>query len=576
LIPKKVTAIFVLLTLSASLLNTSTFGPETYAALFFFIIAASITSFLLQLNLVTQKETLSYPLPIILFGVFCLYIFIHGWLTHTIGIFHYYSATGGLLFLSLQNRRPVNTAIDLSLLHNGVIVIAFIESFIVLLQAIQVLPGFTNSFTATGTWVNPNVTATFLALSLHSIYAAELVKKQRAKTITGIVTILPAIVILQCRTAYIVSLVMLFPLIRPLLTTLISSIFRIKSKKAVPVLLFLGSVLFIVFLLSVKKGSTSGRILIWKNSIDLIEQSPVTGSGFGLFEKNYNEHVANTGSASNGYVKMAYNDFIELSVDGGIIATLLWIAFIVTYIFYCRRNDYSIFPLLSLIIIQLSNFVFQAAPVFALLIVYLALPTTYGHTAKAPSTLPLSNRRVLFYTRKGLAALATVIAAILFIHHVRFAHAFYKVNKVEKQYTAQLAIPEYQQLEDAVYDNAYLHEKAGDAYMKTRQIKKALKEYQAGLQTIYPPSLLIKSGFCYQLQKEYDSSLHYYRLAQNIEPYKYATRHVILRLFEQKKDTANIITTAKDIVNMPVKMESPAVYKMKSYAQNTINKISGQ
>jgi tetratricopeptide (TPR) repeat protein len=309
--------------------------------------------------------------------------------------------------------------------------------------------------------------------------------------------------------------------------------------------------------------------------MSLIAESPVTGHGFGLFEKSYNEHVAHAGLPSNGYIKMAYNDFIELSVEGGLIAAFLWLAFIFSYFLYSRKNNYSLFPLIALVAIQLSNFVFQAVPVFALLIVYLALPTPYSALSTESSMIKKS-RGLLSSKVKPISISMAIIAFALLVHQVRFANAFYKTDKIEKQYTPTLSIPEYKKLEPALEGHAYLHEKLGDSYMKTKKIHKALNEFTTALGTMYTPELLVKSGFCYQLQNKYDSSLYYYRLAHNIEPFKFATQHLILRLYEQKKDTGNIIKTATTIVNMPVKVENPRAYQLKTYAQNTINKILQQ
>jgi hypothetical protein len=139
LIPRKFIAFLVLITICLALLNTATFGPETFAAFFFFTIAASITSVVTQLILYRQKKLadLSYPIPFILFSIFCLYIFLHGLFTDTIGIFHYYWIICGLFLLSLygwgktlpviksKDRKLVYDNTSLQFLHSGISIIKF-------------------------------------------------------------------------------------------------------------------------------------------------------------------------------------------------------------------------------------------------------------------------------------------------------------------------------------------------------------------------------------------------------------------------------------------------------------------
>lgn len=76
-----------------------------------------------------------------------------------------------------------------------------------------------------------------------------------------------------------------------------------------------------------KEGSTNSRIQIWKNSLGLIYKKPITGYGFGEFEKEYNMYAAQKLSPVNDHVITAYNDIIELGVEGGLIAIILWLAF---------------------------------------------------------------------------------------------------------------------------------------------------------------------------------------------------------------------------------------------------------
>ena len=73
-------------------------------------------------------------------------------------------------------------------------------------------------------------------------------------------------------------------------------------------------------------------------------------------------------------------------------------------------------------------------------------------------------------------------------------------------------------------------------------------------------------------QNNYDSSIYFYKLVQNMEPYKISPRMSILKLYQQKGDISNVTRTAREIVNMPVKIVSEKAIKIRAYAMSLLNK----
>lgn len=82
------------------------------------------------------------------------------------------------------------------------------------------------------------------------------------------------------------------------------------------------------------------RIPRWTGSLDIIRDYPVAGTGFGTFEDIYKGYrIEPAGNAVNH----AHNDYIELAVEGGVIAVGLtaWflISILATYRRFLRRRD---------------------------------------------------------------------------------------------------------------------------------------------------------------------------------------------------------------------------------------------
>lgn len=88
------------------------------------------------------------------------------------------------------------------------------------------------------------------------------------------------------------------------------------------------------------------RLDFWKDSIKIIEDFPVTGSGMGTFVDIYPSYQTVDGDLT---VSHAHNDYIELAVEAGVIGIFLSGFFVVmlfykTYkVFLARKDAYSVY-----------------------------------------------------------------------------------------------------------------------------------------------------------------------------------------------------------------------------------------
>ena len=145
---------------------------------------------------------------------------------------------------------------------------------------------------------------------------------------------------------------------------------RISISMKVNTILRIGF-LFLLFTISayfLKKDSSDGRFLIWKLSVKIIKDNPLTGVGFNRFEAIYNLYQSDyfkTHSDSKAAwladnVLVAYNDFLQLIVELGILALLPIFYFLfntmkhVSFIFKKNLEDISIkdmsFTALSIVV----------------------------------------------------------------------------------------------------------------------------------------------------------------------------------------------------------------------------------
>jgi O-antigen polymerase len=595
--------ILLLLPVAAALFNFDLFGGQTLASYFFYTFFAAVAAMFAAMRLLGKNPgypLIDLPIPVLLFTALALFVFLQGLITHTLNLTHYYWAANAAYFWAAgrlgQGRlvadktgKTADPARSIGLLYQGVALMALFESLFVCCQELGMLPSKNPLYTCTGTWENPNVTAMFLALAIYAVLQGTVAKdrqRTRAYMITGF--ILLALFLLKCRTALLVAILFAAGHYWAGFTAFIKNKTGPSKRVIVAAALAVGIAGVLLLTVGVKRDSTQGRIRIWKTSMSLIGQKPITGQGFGLFEKQYNLFTANERLPGNDHVNMPYNDFLELGVEGGLGAVALWAAFLIALWRQQLRQGYSVLPIVAILLIQLTNFGFQALPVFALFLLYAAIPPeasrkTFPAAIPSPGPVAILSIRpaipsaVLFkYSAKGFRILGVGciqgIALFLSIHQAALAQDFYDRNIIGKKNTEAAAIEAYSGLAASMRNFVSFHSHYGDAYLKMKKYGPALSQYLQGLETSSNPDLMLKCGYCYQELGQSDSSQYYYTLVEYMEPYKFGPRMALLKLYRQQGDTVMTRRTAEEIVDMPVKIESDEVAGIKNYARKMLEK----
>ncbi|NJM80786.1 MAG: O-antigen ligase family protein [Flavobacterium sp.] len=157
------------------------------------------------------------------------------------------------------------------------------------LQYLKIIESKNIYFQVTGTWVNPNVSAIFLALT-GPVFFILLKYNYKKITLTCFGFIIIALVLLKCRTAYIgisISAIVYFGLQNNYIQWLRNNKNKI-SIKIISTLILLIVVTLGITLYKGKKASADGRKFVWKTSSEMIIKRPFFGYGYGRFEKEYN------------------------------------------------------------------------------------------------------------------------------------------------------------------------------------------------------------------------------------------------------------------------------------------------
>ncbi len=150
------------------------------------------------------------------------------------------------------------------------------------------------------------------------------------------------------------------------------------TKIFISMFLFIGTVGF-MSLNSDKKESTDGRVIIWKNSIEIIKDQSIFGSGLGSFKKQIavqftkyfsTERPETEKDNFTSQINIAYNDGIQLFIECGVLG-LLFYAALVAQVF--QNFGHLAIPIFSFIIMGITNSVFYIVPCGYILIMSLVI-----------------------------------------------------------------------------------------------------------------------------------------------------------------------------------------------------------
>jgi O-antigen polymerase len=594
MVSKNTINIILILPLAATLFNSEMLGPITLVALLLYTIFASIAAAVLFSSTLAGSQSYLYrpkPYASVLLAL-VLYIFVHGLLTSTVSIVHYYWLTNGLYFTSVNFwscSKPINGTgsakttlapyTDKTIpLYMGISVLVLAESLLVILQYIHLLPSMNEFFPASGTWVNPNITAMFIALGIFAVLQVKgnVTSPLRKVLVRAVLFIaLAAVLLLKCRSAYLAVVILLLAEYAPAVKKIR---FNIRTMVSGLVVLLLAGFVAAVFVS--KKKSAFNRVKIWENTFELASSGPPAGYGFGRFEKEYNVFAAQQMNKENDHINMPYNDFLELWTEGGIPAVVLWTAIILLTFryFFILRHRRSQSVILAFIVIQMINFGFQAIPVTALFLFYMAMGENAEQKAESKSLNEESNAgwssNRTGYSLTVFAAILLLVSLGLLYKAVNLTGLLYRNEAARKAAQTQPVVGIYRQLASGLDGNNLFHENYGDALIQEKDFEAAKKQFLRALTGSSREGLFAKIGYCFQQMEKYDSSEYYYRILENMTPHKFNPKFWSLKLYEQKMDSVMLYRKAREIINMPVKVDGERVQFIKNYASQILDSLN--
>ena len=297
----------------------------------------------------------------------------------------------GLVFLLATTTLLRLRLIEWHTIENGLTVIAAIHIAFMAAQATGMAEARSGFFSITGANENPNITAMYLAGCIPMLVRRSQQGNRKTLFVVLACAAIIALFALRCRTAYVGLATMG-------IIWLTSKGWLKRRRTTFCFLCAMAVIIGGATLYKMKKDSADGRMLIWKLSATMIANKP-QGHGYGMFEKHYNlrqaEHFASCQASASernnaGFVAMAYNDYLEQGVEGGVIGMAFYIGFLflIAFTAHHQHDRETLAIAAAFAVMALFNFVYTAIQPWLLLL-------CYGAITAANSTVPVSSPRFM-------------------------------------------------------------------------------------------------------------------------------------------------------------------------------------
>lgn len=500
---------------------------------------------------------------------------------------------GILIYFIIKKSLSVNHSTDAVLTFSQwVTFVCILESVIGLLQYFGILIPFGDSFRLTGTFKNPAPFALFLSacypISLVFVLFKNDFSQSKMIYLVNIILILIVLPLTGNRTSWIAVAVIsvLAITIRFNVLKRVSVLFAANKWKTVSLaflLLIFITVTTGMFLFKLKPVSADGRLFIWEVSLKEAFTNPIFGSGYGSFKDNYNKwqsqyFIDHPNSLSSKYwgedsvgefagqVKVAYNEYIEIFVEQGIIGLILFIILIAAVVIPVISTLYKkmttplfafFLGLLAILFQSLLSYPLYSVPTFALFCAYLAILSSYI----SPENLQSYPDRNYSFTLVSFLPIAFFLAISGFIFkfsfnrfnlyaHYQKAYSWYKsndLNNAEGEYAK--ALPGMKN------DPVFLLDYSICLIANNKQTE-AIHYLLLAEKTDNDPRIYMLIGDIYKLWKNYSKAEEYYKKSILIIPSRIFPKYLLVMLYKDSHQCSKALSLCNTILQTNIKVKS--------------------
>ncbi len=468
----------------------------------------------------------------------------------------------------------------------------FIQVTFGILQLYHYVPSNHNAFLVTGGFFNPAPYAIYLSslvAFLVPILLYFIKKQEKLLSVLTLILLLSCILLIAIcysRSAWIGLFFSLLFIVAYLLGSRLFNLWKYLKYKVVWISTLLTLSFSIAFwLYSIKENSALGRLLIWKVSFTIFQENPISGIGAGAFGANYvnfqynlfqNSAVLSLYKGLAGDVRFAFNDFLQILCENGIIGLLLFCS-VVVFTFYKKSNlsedefnlsniiDLSL--LSSVIVLLISGMSSYPLSLLSLQVVFwISIACLSSLKKRRCYTLLVPSSSVKF------VCVALVFLASFFIFYaVRRWRGFLKLSEIENRSNAVTGSDKLWSLYPILADHpSYLSALAKKLKDEKTYID-AINILQNAKQISPEKEIYFALGDIYSSLKQYDDAEKEYMFVSIAIPSLLKPKYLLAKMYYNSNQHQKFLETAHKILSTPLKIETYETFFMKEEIRSLIN-----
>ena len=326
---------------------------------------------------------------------------------------------------------------------------------------------------------------------------------------------------------------------------------------------------------NLKKDSADGRLLMWKVSLQAAIQNP-EGVGLGHFPAAYGKAQVKYFSLNEaseqeenvaGTPEYAFNEYLQISVESGIISFILYITLMIFAMLKAfRNNQYGIFgALISLSVFALFSYPFSMLPHLILLVSLLA--------ATATNTNNYSKESLCGFILKGSAVLSFMIITVLCLINRYPVYKAYKNWSSNFIYglSSEERLENYERIYPLLKDDINFLFEYAQSLARDEKREQSNTILHRAMQISCDPMLYNVMGRNYQALKQYDKAEQNFITSTLLVPHRFYPYYLLAKMYDETGDTVKAVETAEIVLTKEVKIHSPAIDEMRQEARKIIN-----
>lgn len=521
---------------------------ETDISLTYAICGLTIMAFVL---LVLQKQHFSFSTIDTIVGLWFLYIMLRAYLdsaypcaSFCLRVIQMFTLYTGLRLLFSSTEIPERIIVV------GIILCAFYEVFIGAKQIVNDSSRH-NLYAITGSFLNPGPYSAFLSLGL--VMSCQIKKGYWLPAI--FVILLPA----TWSRAALLSAAVCIGIIYWNLWK------RWKWQIAI------GSLIILIGLYFLKRGSADGRSIIYLISLLCIFNAPMFGTGIGSFCHQYAEEMASFYHQHTSFnyqsadvIESAYNCLLQIGVEQGMIGMVFAVILATLLVLRLNKKGKTLkMGILSLLIFSMFSYPFSQLPYQIIFV----LITAYAATDRKEIIL---SKWWKLLSKKFLLPV-TVLGCVLVFSSFALKH-FKIIAKAESDYQLMAGlnhsnfIDDYYELLPYLKGNKNFLFDFGKLLASDGRYNDSNAILRLGSLISNDPMFYVVQGNNYCEMDLYVEAEKAYQKAFDVMPNRIYPLYRLMVIYEKENKTKQMVRMARRVADFSVKVTSPATSEMQKEA----------